>query len=85
MKASDVYLRAAEFMDRPERMAGCCYAISQVTDGGSYKSDAHQKFEKYFNWMAGVDSWLPYPMDKDVRVLALCLMSAISADEERSE
>lgn len=89
MKASEVYLRAAELMDSPNFPCGCCKAICTFDGGLAYSdSPVAAKFHALFRQFNGarMSDFGPYGEPyRGHRVLALCLMSAIARDSERGK
>lgn len=90
MRASEVYRRAAELVSDELTSFSCC-AISWTVHGDSdYPQSAISCRErsKYFNRFApqrGMHRCLEWDWDKDERILALLLMSAIAAEEEKEK
>ena len=95
MKLSDVFLKAAEIHDGPDRTCGCCRSIDKaqrpppeqwgVVEG--YHTPAHVKFTEYFPWYEGVQPWdegMKYYEDVGPRVLALLFMYHICLEEEKT-
>lgn len=84
MKASEVYLRAAIRMDNPQTgLCGICLAISETLGNDvGYNTQYHGVMAELFKW--NINYFGHYEKkNREHRVLALCLMSAIAADEER--
>lgn len=86
MKASAVYLRAAEMIANEEQYFAC-HALLRAGMGCDelatyFKGESPCKYA----WLTLDDTKSSsHPDEIDFRVLALCLMSAIAADEERAK
>lgn len=92
MKASEIYLKAAEMIDRGEQFA-CCYALSAAN--ASCRQFAHLYAPRKSNkdnqrwgfWMMTRDEYFMTPKLRTEiqrrRVLALLFMAQIAKDEER--
>lgn len=93
MKASEVYRKAAEYLDAQTLFYnGACLAIDKVRDGPMRCDNDHLchacAMEELFKDDRHVGYWLggdPNAENKPVRVLALCLMAAIAEEEERRD
>jgi hypothetical protein len=95
VRASQIYLKAAQLIEIGTQELSCC-AVSCAYHGedvycdglGKWKCPARDAYNDIFN-DSGYTSWpglieLPYEERKPLRVLLLCLMSAIAADDERN-
>jgi hypothetical protein len=85
MKASAVYRKAAEFVDRTSSV--CCHALDRVSRQGWMRGTAYEDFRELFcdgsEYAPG--GWFGFHMDasnKQRRVLALLFMAEIARDEE---
>ena len=92
MKASEIYLRAAEIIDaglnrRGKYLHGACDVLGAPEKYYGYLDRLDLKAEFYdifvnekYHLMHEI---MPIEEAQKIRVLALCLMAAISADEEK--
>jgi hypothetical protein len=83
MKLSEVYRRAAEYMESPDSINGICWALAVITKSATYDTQAHKFFNLYFqHWKEGQEFLgLERSERKGVRVMALLLLSRIAASE----
>lgn len=94
MKASEIYRRAAELQDTGQYSS--CYAVNEAVTGDARKPTKEaQKYAALFSPRENHDpdeswglEWADNPWFwgvNECRVLALCFMAAIAADEERAK
>ena len=85
MTKSEIYLRAAKRLHSVREYYGCCDALFDVSLTPLNYDRAYDTFAEYFK-PVGAFSWLYWwadpPKDKEARLLALCLMAAITEDDE---
>lgn len=92
MNISDTLLLAAERIDSEEDKGGCCVSIAKVEHIHGAGKAALNFFEKHFKPIEVVDNnyWFGSPKfaggsneDKNLRVIAMCLASAVAKKERR--
>lgn len=90
MKISDMFLVVAERTDSEEYDCGCCVSITKVGRIYNKGKAALNFFESHFKPREVVDNtyWFGSPKltggsdeDKNLRVIAMCLASAVAKSE----
>ena len=90
MKASEIYANAARLKERDGLWkVGCCYSIAEIVKGAGDSCGTQFELSETMKsryrpssdrvWWMGECT----PEMHEVRILALCFMAAIAADEER--